>query len=124
MRPVFPLRLKRLADQQAGKTGTINEKITLDPIAILHHQRADVAALRALLNTDNPAFGSLCSIPFGKFAQIRSEQRRIELISIIIGRQEMIAVGYRRAEAVFVGHDIGDRIGEEVGVMAFCIRRQ
>src|SRR5581483_3303897 len=81
VRPVFVSRAQRLFDQQAAKTGAVDEQIAGDALAALQYDRLDETVF-ALHDFDDFSLGAPRAARFGVAAQKFRVQARIEMIGV------------------------------------------
>jgi hypothetical protein len=82
VRPVLVAGVQCFLDQQAAKTGAVDEQITLELFTALQGHSLDEAVLGAQLHLDDPALDSLHAARLGIAAQILRIQSGVEVIGV------------------------------------------
>ena len=113
MRPVLVAGVQRLFGEQPEEAGTVEEQVAFDAFAARQRDRFDEAVGTAQPDIDHAPFGAAHTTLFGVGAQVRREQRGVELERVTeTGRQRFRIVG-RQGEARLLGGRDGQRVGIE-----------
>src|SRR3990167_7757913 len=108
VRPVIERLAQCLAQQKAAKARTIDEKVALNPAAILEYERPDTLMSVRTLNIDDCAFNPLYAPALGQPSQMFAIKQRIEMIGISELAQRIIGAAHRQRKAVGARSGLGN----------------
>ena len=114
MRPVLVAGIERLLDQQAAKTGAIDEQVALDDRTVGEHHRFHVAALAVDFGVDDLSFDPAHAAVFSIVAQECRIQAGIEVERVVETRQRRPRVRARTGVAAHRGRHGAHRPGRNV----------
>ena len=108
--PVVIARLERLLDEQAAKSGAVDEQVGARDFAGIERDGVDETRLGVEVGADDLPFGPDDAVRFRIAPEEAGVERRVELIGITERRFDLGEIGRRMAEPTVLGRHDRERV--------------